>query len=317
MLEPRRRRARATCSSWASSTRTRRDASQAFLRRHGSALPVAARPRAARPRSRTASPACPRRTSSTPRAPSSRRWRGPLEPGRDARSTCRRRRRHETDACSRSCARPGRWRRPGRRRRKRRGPIRPQVVGAPRGAALAGAALEARTKEVAALLRCPVCQGLSVADSPVHHGRRTCARQVRDLVAAGYDQEQILAYFERSYGEFVRLAPPLRGVNWLVWLAPRAGTAGRRRGRVAGRCAARAPRRPKPRPRPPADAPGPDTLPDDPVARAVTCCACASGRTAGRAASRRRSEGARGAGRLMDASRRLGLARRHPGRRPA
>ena len=29
--------------------------------------------------------------------------------------------------------------------------------------------------------------------------------QVRELVAAGYDQEQILAYFERSYGEFVRL----------------------------------------------------------------------------------------------------------------
>ena len=44
--------------------------------------------------------------------------------------------------------------------------------------------------------------------------------QVRELLAAGYDEEQILAYFERSYGEFVRLEPPLRGVNWLVWLAP-------------------------------------------------------------------------------------------------
>jgi hypothetical protein len=46
---------------------------------------------------------------------------------------------------------------------------------------------------------------------------------VKDLLAAGYDDEQILAYFERSYGEFVRLKPPLRGVNWLVWLAPVAG----------------------------------------------------------------------------------------------
>jgi len=44
--------------------------------------------------------------------------------------------------------------------------------------------------------------------------------QVREMLAAGYDQEQILAYFEHSYGEFVRLRPPLRGVNWLVWLAP-------------------------------------------------------------------------------------------------
>jgi cytochrome c-type biogenesis protein CcmH len=44
--------------------------------------------------------------------------------------------------------------------------------------------------------------------------------QVREMLAAGYDQEQILAYFEHSYGEFVRLQPPLRGVNWLVWLGP-------------------------------------------------------------------------------------------------
>lgn len=47
--------------------------------------------------------------------------------------------------------------------------------------------------------------------------------EVRELAAAGYDQEQILAVFERSYGEFVRLEPPLRGVNWLVWGAPVAG----------------------------------------------------------------------------------------------
>ena len=27
-------------------------------------------------------------------------------------------------------------------------------------------------------------------------------------------------YFEKAYGEFVRLEPPMRGVNWLVWLSP-------------------------------------------------------------------------------------------------
>jgi cytochrome c-type biogenesis protein CcmH len=82
--------------------------------------------------------------------------------------------------------------------------------------------LEARTKEVGALLRCPVCQGLSVADSPAEMAV-SMRHQVRDLLAAGYDQEQILQYFERSYGEFVRLRPPLRGVNWIVWLAPALG----------------------------------------------------------------------------------------------
>jgi cytochrome c-type biogenesis protein CcmH len=93
------------------------------------------------------------------------------------------------------------------------------VVGPPKGQALAGEALLSRTDDVAGLLRCPVCQGLSVADSPATMAVNMKA-QVRDMLAAGYDQEQILAYFERSYGEFVRLQPPLRGVNWLVWLGP-------------------------------------------------------------------------------------------------
>jgi hypothetical protein len=52
---------------------------------------------------------------------------------------------------------------------------------------------------------------------------RNMKAEVRDKLAAGYDQEQILASFERSYGEFVRLDPPMRGVNWLVWLGPLAG----------------------------------------------------------------------------------------------
>ncbi len=133
------------------------------------------------------------------------------------------------------------------------------VVGAPRGRALAGSALEARTEDVAGLLRCPVCQGLSVADSPATMAVNMKA-QVKELLAQGYDQEQILAYFENSYGEFVRLEPPLRGVNWLVWLGPLlalvaggaivAWTLRSRRQAGAGPTAE--------------PLPGPDTLPDDP-----------------------------------------------------
>ncbi len=99
------------------------------------------------------------------------------------------------------------------------------VVGAPRGGALSGPALDTRTEEVAALLRCPVCQGLSVADSPASMAVKMKAR-VRELLAEGYDEEQVLAYFERSYGEFVRLDPPKRGIIWLVWLAPPLALAG-------------------------------------------------------------------------------------------
>lgn len=99
-----------------------------------------------------------------------------------------------------------------------------QVVGPPRGAKLTGEAQEEEAKRVDSLLRCPVCQGLSVTDSPSTMATNM-RQQVRELVAAGFAEDQILSYYEASYGEFVRLQPPLRGVNWLVWLAPVVGLA--------------------------------------------------------------------------------------------
>jgi len=136
------------------------------------------------------------------------------------------------------------------------------IAGPPRGQPLSGAVLDARTEDVSSLLRCPVCQGLSVADSPATMALNMKA-QVKELLAAGYDEEQILSYFERSYGEFVRLQPPLRGVNWIVWVAPLAALlagAGVVAWVLSGRRArAAAPAEPASQ-----DVPGPDTLPDDP-----------------------------------------------------
>lgn len=96
------------------------------------------------------------------------------------------------------------------------------VVGPARGPQLTGEAVEAEALRIGALLRCPVCQGLSVTDSPATMATNM-RQQIRDMVAAGFVEEQVLSYFEASYGEFVRLRPPLRGVNWLVWLAPLLG----------------------------------------------------------------------------------------------
>ncbi len=97
-----------------------------------------------------------------------------------------------------------------------------ELVGAPLGPPLAGEALEARTQEVALLLRCPVCQGSAVADSPSDTAQNM-RREVKDLLAQGFDGEQVLHYFELSYGEFVRLEPKTDGLGWLVWLGPAAG----------------------------------------------------------------------------------------------
>ena len=84
---------------------------------------------------------------------------------------------------------------------------------------LTGDALEQQTQEIAANLRCPVCQGLSVADSPSEMAVNMKA-EVRDMLARGYTREQIEAHFVRSYGEFVLLKPKFEGVNTLVWILP-------------------------------------------------------------------------------------------------
>jgi len=94
-----------------------------------------------------------------------------------------------------------------------------QYVGAPKATPVSGPMLETRTNEVASLLRCPVCQGLSVADSPSTMAQ-DMKQQVKELLARGYSQEQILAYFEHSYGQVVLLKPKFQGLALMVWLLP-------------------------------------------------------------------------------------------------
>ena len=94
-----------------------------------------------------------------------------------------------------------------------------QFVGPPKGVPLTGEVLQERTNQVAALLRCPVCQGLAVADSKAEMAVNM-KHQVNELLARGYTEEQILSYFEQSYGQFVLLRPKFEGVNRLVWLLP-------------------------------------------------------------------------------------------------
>ncbi len=95
----------------------------------------------------------------------------------------------------------------------------PKLDEPPAGPPVEGAELDRRTEEVASLMRCPVCQGLSVADSPTDSAL-AMKQEVRSLIAAGYSDDQVLTYFERSYGEFIRLSPKPTGFNLFVWLAP-------------------------------------------------------------------------------------------------
>ena len=94
-----------------------------------------------------------------------------------------------------------------------------EKMGPPIGSPITGAALESQTEVVATSLRCPVCQGLSVADSP-SESARNMKRQIRAMVAAGYDRDQITDYFSAAYGDFVLMAPEKVGFNLVVWLFP-------------------------------------------------------------------------------------------------
>lgn len=78
---------------------------------------------------------------------------------------------------------------------------------------------DAVTAEVSDGLRCPVCQGLSVNDSPAD-GARAMKARIRELVAMGYSREQIEDYFVARYGTWVLLAPPVERQHWAVYLAP-------------------------------------------------------------------------------------------------
>jgi cytochrome c-type biogenesis protein CcmH/NrfF len=79
--------------------------------------------------------------------------------------------------------------------------------------------LEARTRAVASMLRCPVCQGESIQDSPSELAREMRA-VVRDQLAEGKTEAEVKAFFVEGYGEWVLLAPPARGFNLLLYILP-------------------------------------------------------------------------------------------------
>jgi cytochrome c-type biogenesis protein CcmH len=76
-----------------------------------------------------------------------------------------------------------------------------------------------RLYEVAAELRCVVCQNLSVADSPSEMAQQMRVI-IRERLAAGESPAQITQYFVDKYGEWILLSPRRSGFNLLVWGFP-------------------------------------------------------------------------------------------------
>lgn len=79
--------------------------------------------------------------------------------------------------------------------------------------------LEARTTAVASTLRCPVCQGESIQDSPSELAQQMRS-VVRDRLRAGQTPDEIRAYFVGRYGEWILLEPKMTGLNMVLYALP-------------------------------------------------------------------------------------------------
>lgn len=82
-----------------------------------------------------------------------------------------------------------------------------------------GPASEDRVGALGSQIKCPVCQGESIADSPSQ-----MARDMMDLVAErvdrGFSDEAIIDELLASYSGAVLLDPPVSGATLALWLAP-------------------------------------------------------------------------------------------------
>lgn len=93
-----------------------------------------------------------------------------------------------------------------------------------------------QARGVAAELRCPDCQALSVAESETA-AAVAIRRQIVELLASGQTPDQVRAYFVARYGDWILLAPSsplawwvppvalLIGVGLLAWWLWRASSA--------------------------------------------------------------------------------------------
>lgn len=68
-------------------------------------------------------------------------------------------------------------------------------------------------------LRCLVCQNQTIAesDAPLALDLRN---QVREQLAQGKSETQVLDFMVARYGDFVLYQPPLKPLTWPLWFGP-------------------------------------------------------------------------------------------------
>ena len=84
---------------------------------------------------------------------------------------------------------------------------------------------EMRARDLSRELRCMVCQNQSIDDSEAPLAR-DLRLLVRERIAAGDSDAQVIDFLVARYGEFVLLKPRLKPHTLLLWLLPPLALAG-------------------------------------------------------------------------------------------
>jgi cytochrome c-type biogenesis protein CcmH len=84
---------------------------------------------------------------------------------------------------------------------------------------MSDSAKEARARDLSRELRCMVCQNQSIDDSEAPLAR-DLRLLVRERIAAGDTDAQVIEFLVARYGEFVLLKPKLNSHTWLLWFLP-------------------------------------------------------------------------------------------------
>lgn len=87
------------------------------------------------------------------------------------------------------------------------------------GLVATGTSAEDRVEQIGSLIKCPVCQGESIGDSPATMAVDMMAL-VEERVAAGASDEAVINELLGSFSGAVLLDPPASGSTLLLWLAP-------------------------------------------------------------------------------------------------
>lgn len=80
-------------------------------------------------------------------------------------------------------------------------------------------AVEARLNKLSKELRCLVCRNETLAESPAGLAD-DLRREIREQIKAGKSDQEIIAFLQARYGEYILYRPRVTPTTYLLWFGP-------------------------------------------------------------------------------------------------